>query len=218
MAKKTNFEIKKMNKNKLTKNSTRIQKKNINIILEAALEVFAKHGFSGTTLDQISAQAGLSKPNILYYFTSKEAIHLYLLQGLLEKWLKPLSELNPNGDPITEITSYVERKLEMSKMYPRESKLFAIEILQGAKHLTKYIQSDLKLLVDSKVGLINNWIEQGKIEKVNARHLIFSIWATTQHYSDFDSQIKLILDPDEKNVVGDAKDHLKQMFKKILTP
>ena len=103
-------------------------------------------------------------------------------------------------------------------MYPRESKLFAIEILQGAKHLTKYIQSDLKLLVDSKVGLINNWIEQGKIEKVNARHLIFSIWATTQHYSDFDSQIKLILDPDEKNVVGDAKDHLKQMFQKILTP
>ena len=135
MAKITNFEIKKMNKNKLTKDSTRIQKKNINIILEAALEVFAKHGFSGTTLDQISAQAGLSKPNILYYFTSKEAIHLYLLQGLLEKWLKPLRELNPNGDPITEITSYVERKLEMSKMYPRESKLFAIEILQGASPL-----------------------------------------------------------------------------------
>ena len=207
-----------MNEHKFTKASTKIQKKNINIILEAALEVFAKRGFSGTTLDQISVRAGLSKPNILYYFKSKEAIHLYLLQGLLEKWLKPLKELNPSGDPITEITSYVERKLELSKMYPRESKLFAIEILQGAKHLTTYIQSDLKLLVDSKVELINDWIEQGKIEKVNARHLIFSIWATTQHYSDFDTQIKLILGPNEKNAAGDAKDHLKQMFKKILTP
>ena len=207
-----------MNKDKLTKDSTRIQKKNINIILEAALEVFAKHGFNGTSLDQISTQAGLSKPNILYYFTSKETIHLYLLQGLLEKWLKPLRELNPNGDPITEITSYVERKLEMSKMYPRESKLFAIEILQGAKHLTTYIESDLKLLVDTKVELINDWIEQKKIAEVNARHLIFSIWATTQHYSDFESQIQLILGPDEKNGVRDAGDHLKKMFTKLLTP
>ena len=207
-----------MNKDKLTKDSTRIQKKNINIILEAALEVFAKHGFNGTSLDQISTQAGLSKPNILYYFTSKETIHLYLLQGLLEKWLKPLRELNPSGDPITEITSYVERKLEMSKMYPRESKLFAIEILQGAKHLTTYIESDLKLLVDTKVELINDWIEQKKIAEVNARHLIFSIWATTQHYSDFESQIQLILGPDEKNGVRDAGDHLKKMFTKLLTP
>ena len=207
-----------MNKNKLTQDSTRIQKKNVNIILEAALEAFSKNGFGGTTLDQISTQAGLSKPNILYYFTSKEAIHLYLLQGLLEKWLEPLRELDPHGDPITEITSYVERKLEMSKMYPRESKLFAIEILQGAKHLTSYIQSDLKLLVDTKVELINDWIEQKKIAEVNARHLIFSIWATTQHYSDFESQIQLILGPDEKNGVHDAGDHLKKMFTKLLTP
>jgi TetR/AcrR family transcriptional regulator len=207
-----------MNKNKLTHDSTRIQKKNVNIILEAALEAFSKNGFGGTTLDQISTQAGLSKPNILYYFTSKEAIHLYLLQGLLEKWLEPLRELDPYGDPITEITSYVERKLEMSKMYPRESKLFAIEILQGAKHLTSYIQLDLKLLVDTKVELINDWIEQEKIAEVNARHLIFSIWATTQHYSDFESQIQLILGPDEKNGVRDAGDHLKKMFTKLLTP
>ena len=207
-----------MNKNKLTQDSTRIQKKNVNIILEAALEAFSKNGFGGTTLDQISTQAGLSKPNILYYFTSKEAIHLYLLQGLLEKWLEPLRKLDPYGDPITEITTYVERKLEMSKMYPRESKLFAIEILQGAKHLTSYIQSDLKLLVDTKVELINDWIEQKKIAEVNVRHLIFSIWATTQHYSDFESQIQLILGPDEKNGVRDAGDHLKKMFTKLLTP
>ena len=207
-----------MNKNKLTQDSTRIQKKNVNIILEAALEAFSKNGFGGTTLDQISTQAGLSKPNILYYFTSKEAIHLYLLQGLLEKWLEPLRKLDPYGDPITEITTYVERKLEMSKMYPRESKLFAIEILQGAKHLTSYIQSDLKLLVDTKVELINDWIEQKKIAEVNARHLIFSIWATTQHYSDFESQIQLILGPDEKTGVHDARDHLKKMFTKLLTP
>ena len=198
--------------------STRIQRKNKLIILEAALDVFSKQGFSGATLDQISKQAGLSKPNILYYFSSKEAIHLCLLQRLLKEWLEPLQQLNPNGEPISEIIGYVQRKLEMSKMYPRESKLFAIEILQGAKHLTQFIQSDLKILVDSKVALINNWVDQGKIAKINPFHLIFSIWATTQHYSDFETQIKLICGSEQKNIMSDAEDHLKKMFTKLLAP
>ena len=207
-----------MNKYTLRQDNTRIQKKNINIILEAALEVFSQHGFGGATLDQISKTAKMSKPNILYYFSSKEAIHLSLLQGLLDKWLEPLRQLNPNGDPITEITSYVQRKLEMSKMYPRESKLFAIEILQGAKHLRDYLQSDLRLLVDNKVALINDWIYQGKVAKLNPVHLIFSIWATTQHYSDFEIQIQLILGDDKNKITEEAEDYLQKMFTKLLTP
>ena len=62
---------------------TRIQIKNRQVILEAGLEVFSQHGFRGATLDQIASQAGLSKPNLLYYFPSKEAIHVALLSSLL---------------------------------------------------------------------------------------------------------------------------------------
>jgi len=200
------------------RDNTRIQRKNKIIILEAALDVFSKQGFSGATLDQIAKQAGLSKPNILYYFNSKEEIHLCLLQRLLKEWLEPLQQLNPNGEPISEIIGYVQRKLEMSKMYPRESKLFAIEILQGAKHLKQFIKSDLKILVDSKVALINNWVDQGKIAKINPVHLIFSIWATTQHYSDFETQIKLICGAEQTNITSDAEVYLKKMFTKLLSP
>ena len=54
---------------------SRIQQKNREVILDAALEVFSLHGFRGATLDQIAEVAGLSKPNLLYYFPSKEAVH-----------------------------------------------------------------------------------------------------------------------------------------------
>ena len=101
---------------------TRIQKKNVKKIMDAALDVFSRNGFGGTTIDQIATQAGLSKPNILYYFNSKEEIHFSLLQGLLEKWLEPLKKLDPLGNPISEITDYVQRKLEMSREFPRESR------------------------------------------------------------------------------------------------
>ena len=65
---------------------SRIQTRNRRVILDAALEVFSAHGFRGATLDQIAAEAGLSKPNILYYFDGKEAIHVTLLNQLMEKW------------------------------------------------------------------------------------------------------------------------------------
>ena len=113
---------------------TRIQREKQDMILEAALNVFSAHGFRGTTIDQIAEAAGMSKPNLLYYFASKEAIHRELLTSMLDLWLDPLRELDAEGDPMPEIRSYIRRKLEMARDFPRESRLFANEMLQGAPH------------------------------------------------------------------------------------
>ena len=90
---------------------TRIQKENRTTILESALNVFSTHGFRGATIDQITAKAELSKPNLLYCFLSKEAIRTALLSGLLDVGLAPLHALYENGDPLEEIPSYIRRKL-----------------------------------------------------------------------------------------------------------
>jgi len=174
---------------------TRIQARNTRAILEAALEVFSAQGFRGATLDQIAATAGLSKPNLLYYFPSKDAIHLELMNGLLDVWLAPLRALDPEGDPRTEIMAYVRRKLEMSREMPRESRLFANEVLQGAPRTMAALEGDLKQLVDEKAAVIRGWSAAGRIAAVDPYHLIFSIWALTQHYADFDVQVRAVLGP-----------------------
>lgn len=79
---------------------SRIQKKNREAILAAALQEFSAQGFAGTTIDRIAETAGLSKPNVLYYFPSKEAIHRELLMALLDLWLSPLRDLRAEGDPV----------------------------------------------------------------------------------------------------------------------
>ena len=58
---------------------TRIQQEKRELILEAALEVFSANGFRGSTIDQIAEAAGMSKPNLLYYFRRKEDIHETLM-------------------------------------------------------------------------------------------------------------------------------------------
>lgn len=175
-----------------TRKRTRIQREKEELILEAALDVFSTHGFRGSTIDQIADRAGLSKPNLLYYFRTKDAIHRQLLDRLLENWLVPLREISAEGEPLEEIRKYIHRKLEMSRDYPRESRLFANEILQGAPRIQEELR-DLKQLVDEKSSIIRGWMEQGKMAQCDPRHLIFSIWATTQHYADFDAQVKVVL-------------------------
>jgi TetR/AcrR family transcriptional regulator len=199
---------------------TRIQQEKRELILEAALEVFSTNGFRGSTIDQIAEAAGMSKPNLLYYFRRKEDIHETLMQRLLDTWLAPLRELDDIGDPLTELRSYIRRKLEMARDFPRESRLFANEILQGAPRIMPLLEGELKTLVDEKATVIKGWMHTGKIARTDPWHLIFSIWATTQHYADFDVQVRAVLGPnrDGEGRFEDAARFLEQLFIDGLRP
>lgn len=193
---------------------TRIQREKQDLILNAALDVFSLHGFRGATIDQIAEAAGMSKPNLLYYFSSKEEIHRRLLEDMLDLWLDPLRELDNDGDPVPELRSYIRRKLEMARDFPRESRLFANEMLQGAPHAIDVLEGELKALVDAKARVLESWMEAGKIARTDAYHLIFSIWATTQHYADFDVQVRAVLGQDQAGDgrFEDAARFLEQLF------
>ena len=201
-----------------TKGQTRIQREKTEQILNAALNVFSTYGFRGSTIDQIAIEAGLSKPNILYYFDGKDTIHGVLLARLLESWLEPLEHMQDSDDPISEICAYVTRKLEMARDFPRESRLFANEILQGAPHIIDDLTGPLRVLTQRKADLIQSWITAGKIASLDPHHLIFSIWSTTQHYADFDVQVNAVLGPQSTDRFEKAAAHLDHMFRATLKP
>jgi TetR/AcrR family transcriptional regulator len=197
-----------------TQRRTRIQEEKEERILEAALDVFSVRGFRGSTIDEIADAAGMSKPNLLYYFRTKEAIHRLLIDRVLSTWLEPLRAFDATGNPQSEIRSYIRRKLEMARDFPRESRLFANEILQGAPHIEDELRGPLKELVDEKAEVIRAWTRAGKIARCDPYHLIFSIWSTTQHYADFDVQVRAVLGQDHagEGRFEDAARFLEQLF------
>nr|WP_272212262.1 TetR family transcriptional regulator C-terminal domain-containing protein [Marinicella sp. W31]MDC2878174.1 TetR family transcriptional regulator C-terminal domain-containing protein [Marinicella sp. W31] len=123
-----------------TQRRTRIQEAKEELILEAALDVFSSNGFRGATVDQIADVAGMSKPNVLYYFRSKEAVFTALVARVMDIWLDPLRVFDVEKDPASEIRSYIRRKLEMARDFPRESRLFANEVLQGAPNTEAFLK------------------------------------------------------------------------------
>lgn len=196
---------------------TKIQQRNQQRILAAALEVFSRFGYRGATVAQIAEASAMSKPNLLYYFNSKQAIYLAVLENTLAEWLEPLTQLDADGDPCVEIWRYVKAKLDSSQTAPEASRLFANEILQGAPMIHQFLANDLKALVDAKCIVIQQWVDQNRIAPVAPVHLIFLIWAATQHYADFQVQIAA-LGQDNDSLYPDGERTLKTIILGGLRP
>jgi TetR/AcrR family transcriptional regulator len=201
-----------------TGDRTRIQRANAARILDAALVVFSREGFRAATLDQIAAEAGMSKPNLLYYFRSKEEVYRRVLDNTLDTWLEPLRALRADGDPVEEIRAYIRRKLLMSRDLPRESRLYAGEILRGGAVIEEEMQGLLRALVAEKAAILRGWIAAGRLAPVDPLHLIFAIWATTQHYADFAAQIRAVTGREVAETLDEAGRALETLFLDGLRP
>lgn len=174
-----------------TEVSAKVLKKKEHII-NAALIVFSQKGLNGARMEEIAEEAHISKSNIFYYFKSKEVLYVAVLERVLSNWLSPLDRMNINQDPREALKTYIEEKYKVSKKSPAASRLYALEIMQGAPHLMPVLKGPLKSLVKEKVAVIDGWIAENKIKPVSAIHLIFHIWAITQHYSDFSTQTEAV--------------------------
>ena len=179
------------------KKKTRITLKNEEKILNAAEIIIAEYGFHGTTIDLIAEQAQISKPNLLYYFRTKQDLYIAVLKRTIDVWVSALTQLDPDGDPRIELGKYIADKIDMSRDRPLESRIFANEILRGAQLLKHYLSTELKNIVDEKAKTIKHWIELGKIAPVEPIHLLFLIWAATQHYADFSVQVSALTGKNE---------------------
>ncbi|WP_312803550.1 HTH-type transcriptional regulator RutR [Atlantibacter hermannii] len=161
-------------------------------ILQAGLSQFAKYGIHGATLEHIAECAGVSKTNLLYYFPSKDVLYIEVLKQILSIWLAPLRAFRRDLEPLAAIGEYIRLKMEVSRDYPEASRLFYMEMLQGAPLLMGELAGDVRPLVEEKSTIVAAWVAQGKLAPVDPHHLIFMIWATTQHYADFSVQVEAV--------------------------
>jgi len=158
-------------------------------ILQAAEKCFAQFGFKGTAVQKIADEAGLPKTNVLYYFKSKQELYVAVLEETLSLWNSHFDRATVDDDPAEVLAAYIKEKMEVSRTHPLASKIFAMEIINGAPNLTGYFDEDHALWMKGRLALIDGWIAHGKLKQVDGEYLLYTIWASTQHYADFSAQI-----------------------------
>jgi AcrR family transcriptional regulator len=62
------------------------------LILKAATETFIEHGFNGVSIDQIAAEAGVSKPTIYSHFESKEQLFVAIMNAICDSFETPFQD------------------------------------------------------------------------------------------------------------------------------
>ncbi len=191
----------------------RIREKNSLLILEAAEKEFVKHGYKGTSMQSIADAAGLPKANVHYYFKNKANLYSAVLADIADRWNVILAEMTEEDNPAEVLEHYIRAKVDLAIQFPAASKIFAMEIIQGAPHLKEHVRTELRQWVRSRVRVIQSWIDQGKMAAVDPQHLIFMIWSTTQHYADFETQVltitnKMEYEPDDVRQIADFLVHM----------
>lgn len=162
------------------------------IILDAALSLFSRSGFHGVSVEQIAESAEVSKTNLLYYFENKESLYKAVLESLLSVWLAPLKAFSADEKAHIAIEKYIRDKMVASRDNPDASRLFCLEVVQGAPIIGDELRHGLKDLVDLKSAVIRTWIAQGQLQAVEPHHFLFTLWSVTQHYADFAVQVKAL--------------------------
>ncbi|MFM2587448.1 TetR/AcrR family transcriptional regulator [Vibrio sp. TBV020] len=168
---------------------TRIRQKNQQLIIEVASEQFAQQGYAATKMVDIANAADIAKANVFYYFSSKDKLYYAVLQTVTQPLLEASRPIEELTDPVEALSQYIQAKLRISQEHPYASKVFANEVMSGAKVLPKDIADELFKQSQMIIDKFSTWSQQGLMNDVPAHHLMFTIWAATQTYADFGWQI-----------------------------
>ncbi|APE05515.1 MULTISPECIES: TetR family transcriptional regulator C-terminal domain-containing protein [Alteromonas] len=183
-------------------------------IIQAAEKCFAQFGLKGTAVQKIADEAGLPKTNVLYYFKSKQELYVAVLEETLSLWNSHFDKATVADDPADVLATYIAEKMEVSRIHPLASKIFAMEIINGAQNLSGYFDEEHGRWMAGRVALINAWISEGKLQPLNPEYLLYTIWASTQHYADFSAQITRLRG--KKMTKADFEEATKEVVKLVL--
>ncbi|WP_422054214.1 TetR/AcrR family transcriptional regulator [Shimia sp.] len=159
------------------------------LILSAAEKVFAEAGFGGATMQLIADVAGLPKANLHYYFPTKELLYRQVVQKIFQIWLQAADIFDQADGPEEGIGAYIDAKMEISRRHADGSKVWASEVMHGAPVIQDYLETTLTDWTNGRIEVIERWIAEGRMAPIDPRHLLYMLWATTQHYADFGHQI-----------------------------
>ncbi|MEX3009652.1 TetR family transcriptional regulator C-terminal domain-containing protein [Hoeflea sp. TYP-13] len=173
-------------------------------IHEAAIEEFSANGLVGASTQAIARRAGLSKPQLHYYISSKEELYEETLLFIIDKWKDQFFLSIQSDDPKTVISEYIAIKVRHALAEPKLCRLFANEVARGAPILKRHWSASRES-VEKAADIMRSWIADGKIKPVDPYLFQMEMWAVTQHFADYEAQVRFMLDLGEDHPIDENR-------------
>jgi AcrR family transcriptional regulator len=150
-------------------------------LLAAALQLFGQKGYDSVSVREVARAAGVTTPNVYYYFGSKRGLYLRLLHDLLDRRSTAVSmALREKGDPITRLRLMLEAYIWFDRDAPveREAQLFLLREIYGlgsdmfSELVTEHDASNRRALRQ----VIEEGIRLGVFRPVRVEHTVIAIF------------------------------------------
>jgi TetR/AcrR family transcriptional regulator len=187
----------------------------LGLINQAAIEVFASEGLAGASTQAIADKAGLSKAQLHYYIDSKEALYRQVLQDILTDWIVVFGFSDEAFGPRKVLGDLIRRKMMFSFEHPLRSRIFTAEMMRGAPVINNMMETS-KQRTDQAAAVIQNWMNQGLMDKADPMLVLFHIWAVTQFYADHATQAAYYRDTAQQGEEKDRRYLIEQVTEFLL--
>src|SRR5262245_20353183 len=100
----------------------------------AAVRLFARYGFEGTSVQDIADELGMSKQALLYHFSSKEGLRRAALEELVAVWRSVLPKLlGGMMDENARFEDALGEVLALHRAEPAYARFIVQELLQPSR-------------------------------------------------------------------------------------
>jgi TetR/AcrR family transcriptional regulator, upper aerobic nicotinate degradation pathway regulator len=134
-------------------------------ILKAATKIFAKHGYSGGRIDEISKAAKSYDRMIYYYFGSKEDLFIAVLEEMYKRFNEAETALELSSDqPVESLTAVIRFMWSFYQRNPEFITLLNDENLHRGKHISK--SASAREFSSPAIQILERVLEAGARKKV----------------------------------------------------
>jgi TetR/AcrR family fatty acid metabolism transcriptional regulator len=149
-------------------------------IIESAIKVFARQGFSNARMDDVAAESGLSKGLLYWYFKSKDAIVVAIADVLFGSELRkiqnlPCESLSASACLVNFLETFIADVHLMLKVTPVIYEFYSLAFRNQA--VRAVMKEYLRTFVTIIEPIVQRGMDQGEFRPGNARQIALAFGA-----------------------------------------
>lgn len=152
-------------------------------ILKAARQVFAQHGYDGTSIREIAGTAGVNTAMIYYHFSDKADLYRSVLAAAFTKLQKVWDdEIFLSAAPAREkIARYVEGFIRFEQDNQELRRIFSMDFTALGENAKWVADQFFSESYEKLVRIIKDGVRNGEIRKVDSTFVIMALIGTVAH-------------------------------------
>jgi len=135
----------------------------IDKIEAAAIKLFARGGYSNTSLESIAEEAGFTKGAIYYHFKTKEALLLHVINSITERSIvKAAAQLrNLDATAIEKLETLTSLQARWAAERPEDLVILILTSIEFQKDIDAVVKSAIQNFYSIFENLLRDILEQG---------------------------------------------------------